>query len=129
MRSDTAKPMSIYEAKRDRFLKIAKQLQKFEELHPLVQSSLSNNRHHARHTAYSGVKENSCSGDYILVTREDFHNAKIIFFCWRAPRRIKQSLREYAFIIEDMRNVYLAENNRSQLKFYHDSSLEGKAII
>lgn len=67
--------------------------------------------------------------DFVLVARENFAAGEKVALLWRGLRRVVKAQSEYVFRVEELRNGVIEEAHCSRLKFYHDSSLDQKAIM
>lgn len=74
------------------------------DLHPLVEQSLTLQRERMRNSRDEGELANIRKGDYVLVAREKFHAGEKLCLRWRGTRRVVNCLNEYAFRVEDLRN-------------------------
>lgn len=64
-----------------------------------------------------------------MVARDDFSASEKLSLRWRGPLRVVRLINDYVYAVEDMRNEDIGDVHVSRLKFYHDSSLDTKAIL
>lgn len=68
-------------------------------------------------------------GDFVLVSREDFHEGDKLFLRWRGPRLIENYIMYYVYLVVDLRNGQLSSVHTTPLKIYSDSSLYENSIL
>ncbi len=100
-----------------------------ENLHPLVEDALEENRKRGRLCASKGIPANFTEGDFVLVAREDMSAGEKLALRWRGPRRVLKALSDHVFLVEDLRNGAVEEVHACRLKFYSDPSLNTRAIM
>ena len=100
-----------------------------EELHPLINFTLQQNRQNQRDAQSRGELANFSEGDYVLVARKDFFQGEKLCLRWTEPRRVTKALNHYVFQVEDLRNGSLSDIHGSRLKYYCDRSLDKDAIL
>ena len=129
LRTETATPITVDALQRERSLNVSELLECVQELRPVVQNKLQENRSIARQSASRGDLPNFTEGYYVLVAREDFFAGEKLTVRWRGPRRIIKALNDYVFQVEDLRNGRLEDVHGRRLKFYRDGSLNQKVIL
>lgn len=72
---------------------------------------------------------NFTDGDLDLVARDDFHAGEKLCLRWHCPRRILRPVMDYFYLVEDLRNRQLREEDDTRLKFYNNASLDAKKIM
>ena len=129
IRTATSTPLTITDIQLEKSVNIHELQKRVEELHPIVQTNLDNNRKVKREAQSKGKLANFEEGDFVLVAREDFHKGEKLALRWRGPRRIVKALNDYVFQVEDLRNGTIQDIHGSRLKYYKDSSLNENAIM
>lgn len=129
LQSADSQPMTITETQRERAFNLQAVIKAMDELHPLVEQSLTHQRNRMRIARQKGDLPNFREGDYVLVAREHFHEGEKLCLRWRGPRRVTSCLNDYSFQVEDLRNGELQEVHGTRLKFYTDESLDADAIL
>jgi len=129
LRTDTATPVTVAEAQRERLFNNEALKSRLAELHPLVQNAVRTNRQQSRIAQSRGQLPNFAEGDYVLLAREDFFKGEKLALRWRGPRRIIKALNDYVYQVEDLRNGQTEEAHGSRLKFYRDAELDTKVIM
>lgn len=129
IRTSTCATVALSELQRERALNISILQSKMADLHPIVQGSVQSGREKTRKTMSRGVLPKFSEGDFVLVARDDFTAGEKLSLRWRGPRRVIKALSDYVYQVEDLRNGLLENVHGSRLKFYHDASLDTKAIM
>ena len=129
LRSETATPITISIAQREKTLNVDSLVSFMDKLHPLIQSSLSENRRRIRDASSNGKLPNFIEGDFVLVARDEFFEDEKLCLRWRGPRRIVKCLNDHVFKVEDLRNGAVSDVHASRLKYYSDESVDQKAVL
>lgn len=129
LQSADSAPVTISAAQRERSFNLDLVVREMDELHPLVEKSLTQQRNRMRVARQKGDLANFREGDYVLVAREQFHEGEKLCLRWRGPRRVTSCMNDYSFQVEDLRNGELQVVHGTRLKFYADDSLDADAIL
>lgn len=128
IRSTTSPPLTITKYQRGKLLSTGNLLEKVAALHPIVHNTLKENWARSRLDASRRKLPNFVEGDFVLVSREEFHAGEKLALRWRGPRRVVKALNDLVYQAEDLRNGDITDVI-CRLKFHSDSSLDTKAII
>ena len=85
LRSATAQTVTLTQAQQERCVNISELVKRAEELHPIVQCTLTESRRRMREQHAKGKLPNFIEGDFVLVAREDFHKGEKLCLRWRGP--------------------------------------------
>lgn len=125
----TSTPVSLSEVQREPSINIASLKAKIDELHPVVQQSVSSIRERIRNAMLRGDVPKYVEGDSVLDAGEDFSVGKKWSSRWRGPRGIVKALNDYAYQVEGLRNGQLREVHGIRLWFHRDSAMNAEAIM
>lgn len=129
IRSDTAQVITVEQATMERLKNMTELINTMDNLHPVVQTSLQNNRERLRQHMSKGKMPNFEEGDFVLVARDNFHKGEKLCLRWRGPRRVIKAVNDWLYQIEDLRNGAIETAHASRLKFYSDSAFDSTAIM
>lgn len=129
LRNSDAVPVTVTGAQREKAINIQTIIKAMDELQPLVDQSVSQQRQRIRECRHKGELANFREGDYVLVARDTFHEGEKLCLRWRGPRRVIKAINDYEFQVEDLRNGNLETVHGTRLKYYHDASLNTTAIL
>lgn len=129
LRVDDSVPQTLSDTQREKCLNMQALVKEMDDLHPVVEESLTKQRERMRNARHRGELANFQEGDFVLVARDDFHKGEKLCLRWRGPRRVIKCLHDYAFQVEDLRNGQLETIHGTRLKFYSDQSLDTTAIL
>lgn len=127
--SDTGNSITVPELVRTRALEINHLQDVMEQLHPVIDNSLTKNCGRSREAAGKGQMANFARGDFVPMTRELFHSGEKLCLHWRGPRRVVGAVNDYVYIVEDLRTGAIVDAYATRLKFYFYASLDAKAIL
>lgn len=100
-----------------------------QEFHPVVQTSEIPNRERMCECLLKGTLPKPDEGDYIIMSREDFHDGEILALRLHGPRRVVKELSEYVLQVQDLRTGSSEVVHGTRLKFYSDEFLDSEAIM
>ena len=129
LRSKTLRPVTLSEAQAERAFNVKDLIKIRDEIHPLVQQSLSSHREQSRAAASKGKLPNFEEGDFVLVARDEYGAGDKLLLRWRGPRRVTKALNDFVYQVEDLRTGQLDEAHASRLKFYRDDDIDTDVIM
>lgn len=100
-----------------------------EELHPIVNNALQQNRKLSREVASQGVPAKFMEGDFVLVARQNFFKGEKLALRGREPRRVVKTVSNYVYNVEDLRNGSCSDVHARHLRFFADCSLDQEAAM
>lgn len=125
----TMKSVSVSKVQLERKLKMAALQERCAALHPAVQNTPQVTRNRSTEAVAKGNFPNFGDGDYVLVSRLDFHADEKLALRWRGLRRVVKALKGYVFQVEDLHNGQLNILLGTVLKLYTDSAQDKEVIM
>lgn len=121
--------VTLTELQRERALIVNRLVTYINQLHPLIQTKLQQERARSRTAISRGELANLKESDYVLVVREEVFENEKLYLRWRGPCRVLNALNDYVFKIEDLRNGETEDLHVTRLKYYANDSLDKQVII
>lgn len=113
-------PVTLSKVQPERTLKVQELIKARDELNPLVQSTLADQRERSRATDSKGKIPNFTKGYFVLVARDEYGESDKLLLRWRGPPRVVKDLNDYLYQVEDLRTGYLDDIHATRLKVYRD---------
>lgn len=125
----TATPATLIRLQSEQAPNLQVLMKPMDELHPAINRTVSDNRESACEARKAGRLPNIEIGDYVLVTREDFHAGEKLSLRWQRPQWIFKALKNFVYQVKDLQNGGLTYFHVSRLRFYSDRSLNAAAVM
>lgn len=88
MRSVYSLPCPLTNAQQERVLHASELVKCMDNLHPMIQSSVTEERTRVRKCRPHGSLASFEKGDFVLVARDEFAKGQNLCLRWRGPRRV-----------------------------------------
>lgn len=129
IRTTDSSVVTITDLLRERTVNVDNLISHMDQLHPVIQLQLQQQRAQSRSVRSRGELANFTEGDFVLVAREEFFENEKLCLRWRGPRRVLKALSDYVFKVEDLRNGETEDVHGTRLKYYADNSLDTRVIL
>lgn len=125
----TTKPVTVQAVKLGSLPNICKLKDRVAELHKTVQDINKNNNDIGRKNTSILKLPSFTDGNFVLVAREECFAVNKLALRWPGSRRVLWAIKDYSYLVDDLRTGESGVLHTSRLKFYHDLTMDTEAVM